>query len=126
MALIPTLSLKDSTTFSDEINFSVTDSLVVTAPAQSTSTIIAATAGANSIIVPASSAGQYLFVKHTGTTNGTTTATAVVLVENTDDTQFGTLKAGEFLFLPHKSASLGVQVQASSAVQVEYAYWTIS
>jgi hypothetical protein len=29
------------------------------------------------------------------------------------------------MFLPHLSGSLGVQVQAASAVQVEYAYWTI-
>lgn len=125
MALIPTLSIKDSTSFSDAINFSVTDSLTVTSPASSLSTIIAATAGANSIIVPAAATGTYIFVRHTGTTNGTTTTSVVVLVENTDDTQFANLKSGEWMFLPHLSGSLGVQVQAASAVQVEYAYWTI-
>jgi|TARA_B110000908_G_scaffold141287_1_gene168819 ribosomal protein S4E len=125
MALIPTLSIKDSTSFSDAINFSVTDSLTVTSPASSLSTIIAATAGANSIIVPAAATGTYIFVRHTGTTNGTTTTSAVVLVENTNDTQFANLKSGEWMFLPHLSGSLGVQVQAASAVQVEYAYWTI-
>jgi ribosomal protein S4E len=125
MALIPTLSIKDSTSFSDAINFSVTDSLTVTSPASSLSTIIAATAGANSIIVPAAATGTYIFVRHTGTTNGTTATSAVVLVENTDDTQFANLKSGEWMFLPHLSGSLGVQVQAASAVQVEYAYWTI-
>ena len=125
MALIPTLSIKDSTSFSDAINFSVTNSLTVTSPASSLSTIIAATTGANSIIVPAAATGTYIFVRHTGTTNGTTTTSAVVLVENTDDTQFANLKPGEWMFLPHLSGSLGVQVQAASAVQVEYAYWTI-
>ena len=129
MALIPTLSLKDSTTFSDEINFSVTDSLVVTAPAQSTSTIIAATAGANSIIVPASSAGQYLFVKHTGTTDGSTgTAQLVDLEFTADNIAFARLGAGEFLFMPFNNAgaSDGVQFQVAhaSVVQMEYAFFT--
>ena len=119
MALIPTLILKDSTTFSDEINFSVTDSLTVAAPAQSLSTIACATAGANSIIVPASASGCYLFVRHTGNLSN------VVLVENTDDTQFANLKTGEWMFLPHLSGSLGVQVQSAAAVVIEYAYWTI-
>ena len=34
MALVPTLTLTDSTTFSDVINFTLTDSLTVTAPAK--------------------------------------------------------------------------------------------
>ena len=38
MALIPTLTIKDTTSFSDEVSFSVTDSLTVTAPSQSVST----------------------------------------------------------------------------------------
>ena len=122
MALIPTLTIKDSTTFSDEINFSVTDSLTVAAPAQSLSTIACATAGANSIIVPASASGCYLFVRHTGNLSN------VVLVENTNDDQFANLKSGEWMFLPfaqHGGASLGVQVQSAAAVVIEYAYWTI-
>ena len=35
--LTPTLSLTDSTTFSDEVSFSVTDSLTTASPAQSLS-----------------------------------------------------------------------------------------
>ena len=54
MALIPTLTIKDSTSFSDEINFSVTDSLTVTAPSSSLSTIVATATGSQSIIIPAS------------------------------------------------------------------------
>lgn len=119
MALEPTLTINDTTTFSDAISFSVTDSLTVTTPAQSLSTIACATVGANSIIVPASSSGCYLFVRHTAN------LADVVLVENTDDTQFANLKAGEWMFLPHLSGSLGVQVQSAAAVVIEYAYWTI-
>ena len=38
--LAATLTLSDSTTFSDAINFSVTDSLTTTAPAQGLETLI--------------------------------------------------------------------------------------
>ena len=34
MALVPTLTINDATTFSDAISFSVTDSLTAAAPAQ--------------------------------------------------------------------------------------------
>ena len=68
MALIPTLTINDSTTFSDTINFSVTDSLTVVAPAQSLSLITVDTTGANNIIVPAANAKVYTYVRHTGTT----------------------------------------------------------
>ena len=60
--LIPTLSIKDTTTFSDEINFSVTDSLSVVAPAQSLSTVIAPASGVVEIVA-ASTAIVYLFVR---------------------------------------------------------------
>jgi hypothetical protein len=59
MALVPTLTLNDTTTFSDTVNFSITDSLTVTAPAQSLSTIVVDTTGANNIIVPAADAKDF-------------------------------------------------------------------
>ena len=52
MALIPTLTLTDTTTFSDEISFSVTDSLTTAAPAQALSLVNATATGGASIIVP--------------------------------------------------------------------------
>ena len=129
MALVPTLTIKDTTTFSDEVNFSVTDSLTVTAPAQSLSTIIADNAGANSVIVPSGTAIAYLFVRHTGTTDGSTGTTQLVDLELTDDNAaFARLGAGEWLFMPfnHAAADVGVQLQVAHAsnVQMEYAYWT--
>ena len=127
MALIPTLTLKDSTTFSDEVNFSVTDSLTVTAPAQNTSVIIADGTGANAIIKAASSAVTYVYIRHTGTTDGTTGTSQLLALENTDNSQFGSLKAGEWCFIPHLSGSLGIQLQSASGnIQVEYAKWTAS
>ena len=130
MALIPTLTLKDETTFSDEINFSVTDSLTVKAPSQSLSTIIADTTGANNIVVTANDNKQtWLFVRHTGTSDGSSSTAAHCDIELTGDVAVGTLKAGEWFFFPFcgNGASKGVQLQAvGSAVQLEYSYWSDS
>ena len=130
MALVPTLTLSDSTTFSDKINFSVTDSLTVTAPSQSLSTIVATATGSDSIIVPASTAIRYLFVRHTGTTDGSTPTTRQVDVEFTTNEAIARLSAGEWLFMPvhHAEADVGVQLHVqhsdpSDVVQLEYAYW---
>ncbi len=128
MALVPTLTLTDSTTFSDVINFTVTDSLTVTAPSQSLSTEIVTATGGNHIIIPAGTAIAYLFVRHTGTTDGSTGTAQLVDLENTDNEAFARLGAGEWLFMPfnHAGASVGVQLQVAHASNVlcEYAYWT--
>jgi hypothetical protein len=130
MALIPTLTIADSTTFSDEISFSVTDSLTVKAPSQSLSTIIADTTGANNIIIAANADKQtWLFVRHTGTSDGSSSTAAHCDIELTGDVAVGTLKAGEWFFFPFcgNGGSVGVQLQAvGSAVQLEYAYWSDS
>ncbi len=127
MALVPTLTIADSTTFSDVINFSVTDSLTTTAPAQSLSMEIVTTTGGNHIIIPAATAVAYLFVRHTGTTDGSTGTAQLLDLENTDNEAFARLGAGEWLFMPfcHAGASVGVQLQSASGnIQTEYAYWT--
>ena len=132
MALIPTLIIKDTTTFSDTIDFSVTDELTVTAPSSSLSTVVATATGSETIIVPAGTATVYLFVRHTGTTDGSTTSGAqVVDVEETGDAAFSRLSSGEWLFIPfsHHAGSVGVQLHLpntthASTVQMEYAYWT--
>ena len=125
--LTPTLTLTSSDITSDELNFSVTDSLTVTAPSQSLSTVVADTTGANTILKAASSAVTYIFIRHTGTTDGSTGTSQLLALENTDDTQFGSLKAGEWCFIPHLSGSLGIQLQsASGSIQAEYGYWTAS
>ena len=130
MALLPTLTIKDSTTFSDEINFSVTDSLTVTAPSSSLSTIVVDTTGANNIIVAANDNKQtWLFVRHTGTSDGSSSTSAHCDIEITGDVAVGTLKPNEWFFFPFcgNGASKGVQLQAvGSAVQCEYAYWSDS
>jgi hypothetical protein len=126
--LTPTLTLKSTDAFSDVLNFTVTDSLTTTAPAQGLSTIIATNTGGNHIIVPAGTAIAYLFVRHTGTTDGSTSTSQLVGLENTDDEEFARLGPGEFLFMPfnHAGASVGVQLQVAHAsnVQMEYAFFT--
>ena len=130
MALVPTLTIKDTTTFSDEINFSITDSLTVTAPSSSLSTIVVDTTGANNIIVAANDNKQtWLFVRHTGTSDGSSSTSAHCDIEITGDVAVGTLKPNEWFFFPFcgNGASKGVQLQAvGSAVQCEYAYWSDS
>ena len=128
MALVPTLTINDTTTFSDTVNFSVTDSLTAAAPAQALSLVNATATGSASIIVPATTSIVYLFVRHTGTTDGSTGTAQLVDVEFTTDEAVARLGAGEWLFMPisHAAADVGVQLQVNhaSVVQMEYAYWT--
>ena len=129
--LTPTLTLVSTDAASDELNFSVTDSLSVKAPALGLSTVVATATGSQSIILPASTAIAYLFIRHTGTTDGSTSTVRQVDVENTDNEAFARLSAGEWMFIPfnHAEANVGVQLHVqhsspSDVVQMEYAYWT--
>lgn len=129
--LIPTLTLSSLDVTSDSLNFSISDELTTKAPSVSLSTVIATATGSQTVIVPASTNISYLYVKHSGTTNGTTATTRQVDVEFTTDEAIARLSAGEFLFMPvhHAEADVGVQlhVQHSSSsdeVQLEYAYFT--
>ena len=129
MALEPTLILNDTTTFSDEVSFSVTDSLTVVAPARSLSLENVTATGGNHIIVPTTGGAiVYLYVRHTGTTDGSTATAQQVDVEFTTNEGVARLSSGEFLFMPisHAGIDVGVQLQVNHAsiVQCEYAYWT--
>ena len=105
--LVPTLTLTDSTTFSDEISFSITDSLTTTAPSSSLSTIGVTNVGANNIIQPATD-GQtrYIFIRHAG-------ASGTINVELTGDVIIGKLAVGEFMFMPVGGHSLGCLLYTS-------------
>ena len=126
--LKPTLTLNSTDAFSDVLNFSISDDLTVTAPSQGLSTIIATATGGNHIIIPTTTSIVYLFVRHTGTTDGSTGTSQLVDLENTDNEAFARLGAGEFLFMPfnHAGVSVGVQLQVAhdSNVQLEYAFFT--
>ena len=124
--LIPTLSIKDSTTFSDEVNFSVTDSLSVTSPSQSLSTATATTTGADTVIVPNLDARRFLFLRHTSVDSGGSTVTTNLKVEEGDGNWFSLLGPGEWLFVPlNANGAHKIQLEATGGTIVaEYAYWT--
>jgi len=126
--LTPTLTLTSADATSDELSFSVTDSLTVAAPSRSLSLETVTATGGNHIIVPAGTAVAYLFVRHSGTTDGSTGTAQMVDLENTDNEAFARLGAGEWLFMPfnHAGVSVGVQLQVAHASNVlcEYAFWT--
>ena len=114
-----------------DIDLSVSDELTIAAPLQGLSTVIATATGSGTIIKPADTSISYLYIKHTGTTNGSTATVRQVDVEFTTDEAIARLSADEFLFMPvhHAEANVGVQlhVQHSSSddvVQMEYAWFT--
>ena len=128
--LTPTLKItlaKSDGGIQDNMSVQVTDSLSLKAPSRGPGNVICTTAGGSTIIVPASTDNVYLYIRHTGTTDGSSSGTAQVDVENTDNEAFARLKAGEFLFMPfsHDGASVGVQLQSTSgSIMMEYAFWT--
>ena len=128
--LIPSLTLTSSDATSDQLNFSVIDTLTTKAPNVNLSQIVVDTTGANNIIVAANDNKQtWVFIRHTGTTDGSTSTAAHCDVEITGDVAVGTLKPGEFCWFPFcgNGSSKGVQLQAvGSSVQMEYAYWSDS
>tara|TARA_R110000822_G_scaffold163036_1_gene303336 strand:+ start:171 stop:572 length:402 start_codon:yes stop_codon:yes gene_type:complete len=128
--LTPTLTLTSTDATTDQLSFSVTDSLSVTAPIQSMSkTIVVSNVGANNIVLPATGGTvTYFYCKHTGTTDGSTATVVPVDVEETGDAAFARLAAGEWMFLPfcHHAGDVGIQFQVTTAtnVMMEYGFWT--
>ena len=129
--LTPTLTLTSTDATTDQLSFSVTDSLSVTSPLQSMSKVVATATGGDNIVVPLTGGTiTYFYCRHTGTTDGTTATTQLVDVEETGDAAFARLGPGEWLFLPfcHHAGNVGIQFQVAHAsnVQMEYAFWTKS
>ena len=127
--LTPTLTLASTDAFANQaISLSITDSLTVGAPMADISTIVATATGAQSIIVPAGTAVTYLYVRHTGTTDGSTATAQMVDIEDTADVAISRLAPGEFAFFPANKAggSTGIQLQVAhaSVVLCEYMYFT--
>ena len=144
--LTPTLTLSCTDLTSDATNFTVTDTLTVTAPAGSIQKISTAAnplnAGAGILLTEAASTSTtFVYLKHTGklASDGTTDSHATndfIRLSNEDgDTDFIKLQPGEFCFFPlleFDGADGGVEAgglkveAASAAVMIEFAYWTRS
>ena len=116
MALIPTLSIKDTTTFSDEINFSVTDSLTTGTPSQGLTKVTITTADDQELVDDGISGVLYFYAKNTDSTN-------FVILQTTASVQYARLSPGEFCFFPINDG-VGLEARADTAsIILEYAYW---
>ena len=125
--LTPTLTLVSTDATSNEVNFSVTDTLTVTDPQIGLSKVAATTTGNETIILASHSSIRYLYLKHTGKDASDSDVTSTLEVEIENGKSFAELSAGEFLFEPvgQNSGSVAVQLEASAGTIVaEYAYWT--
>jgi hypothetical protein len=125
-----TLTISSNDATSDQLSFTLVDSLSITSPLTGLSKVIADTTGANNIVVPSTGGTiTYFYCRHTGTTDGTTTTTQLMDVEETGDAGFARLGPGEFMLIPfsHHGGDVGIQFQSVSGnIQMEYAYWTKS
>jgi hypothetical protein len=116
MALVPTLTLTDTTTFSDEINFSVTDSLTTGTPSQGLTKVTITTADNQELVDEAVSGVRYFFAKNTDASN-------FVILQTTGSVQYARLSPGEFCFFPiNDGAGLEARADTASCI-LEYAYW---
>ena len=116
MALVPTLSITDTTTFSDEINFSVTDSLTTGTPSQGLTKATITTADNQELVDEATSGVFYFYAKNTDSTN-------FVILQTTASVQYARLSPGEFCFFPINDGA-GLEARADTAsIILEYAYW---
>jgi len=128
--LLPTLTLvstggTEGVSEDETLSLSVTDELTIGQETHGVSRTTVSNVGADNIVQPRTD-GQtyYLYVKHTGTSDGSTGVTTTLNVELTGDVPFAKLAADEFCFLPCGGHSLGVQLQASSGTIVaEYGWW---
>ena len=116
MALVPTLSIVDTGSFSDEINFSVTDSLTTGTPSQGLTKATITTADNQELVDEATSGVFYFYAKNTDSTN-------FVVLQTTASVQYARLSPGEFCFFPiNDGAGLEARADTASCI-LEYAYW---
>ena len=114
--LTPTLTLNDSTTFSSTINFSVTDTLSVEAPAQGLTKVTITTADNQELVDDAVSGVFYFYAKNHDSSN-------FVILQTTGSVQYARLSPGEFCFFPINDGN-GLEARADTAsIELEYAYW---
>ena len=116
MALVPTLTIKDTTTFSDEINFSVTDSLTTGTPSQGLTKVTITTSDNQELVDEAVSGVRYFYAKNTDASN-------FVILQTTASVQYARLSPGEFCFFPINDGA-GLEARADTdSIILEYAYW---
>ena len=116
MALIPTLTISDSTTFSDEISFSVTDSLTTGTPSQGLTKVTITTSDNQELVDEGVSGVRYFFAQNHDASN-------FVILQTTASVQYDRLSPGEWCFFPiNDGAGLEARADTASCI-LEYAYW---
>ena len=111
--LTPTLTLTSSDATSDELSFSVTDSLSVTGDTVSISRIALSTSDLT--LLTTSYGKSYVYFKNTD-------SSIVMTIQFGGDSTF-TLAAGEFAFFPWNGGANIVALSASGTPLLEYALW---
>ena len=111
--LTPTLTLSSSDATSDELSFSVTDSLSITGDTVSISRIALSTSDLT--LLTTSYGKSYVYFKNTD-------SSIVMTIQFGGDSTF-TLGAGEFAFFPWNGGANIVALSASGTPLLEYALW---
>ena len=86
--LTPTLTLASADATSDDLSFSVTDSISVTDPQTGMSKQAITTTGGNHILTAAVDTTKIFFIRHTGVDAGDSAVTTTLAVEDSDNVQF--------------------------------------
>ena len=111
--LTPTLTLTSTDATSDELSFSVTDSLTVTGDTVSLSRVALSTSDLT--LLTTSYGKSYVYFKNTD-------SSIVMTIQFGGDSTF-TLGAGEFAFFPWNGGANIVALSASGTPLLEYALW---
>ena len=111
--LTPTLTLTSADATSDELSFSVTDSLSITGDTVSISRIALSTSDLT--LLTTSYGKSYVYFKNTD-------SSIVMTIQFGGDSTF-TLAAGEFAFFPWNGGANIVALSASGTPLLEYALW---
>jgi len=115
--LKPTLTLLSTDLFSDELNFTITDTLTVTAPYQGLTRQTITTADNQELVDEAVSGVKYFYAKNTDSTN-------FVVLQTTASVQYARLSPGEFCFFPiNDGAGLEARADTASCI-LEFAFFT--
>ena len=116
MALVPTLTITDTTTFSDAVSFSVSDSLTTGTPSQGLTKVTITTSDNQELVAEAVSGVFYFYAKNNDSTN-------FVILQTTASAQYARLSPGEWCFFPINDGA-GLEARADTdSIILEYAYW---
>ena len=119
--LTATLTLNDTDTFSDVLNFSISKEITTAAPAQMLKLVSVADSATEVLYADSGSDGTaFVYIKNANTSN----SYSVDIQTDNGNTTYGTLDNGEFAFIPIDTNE-GVQVLGvGGTVSVEFAFFT--